>query len=69
MADKKKTREKISEDGRDRFRRPGRKVLVRRRAAWRRVVSLLGKGVLASLVITLLAGSGWLVSPEDSRGD
>ncbi len=69
MAEKKKTREKISEDGRDRFRRPGRKVLVRRRAAWRRVLSFAGKGVLALLVLALLGGGGWLSFDYVRRGD
>ncbi len=44
----------------DQFRRPGRQVAVRRRAAWKSALYLLGKGVLALSVAAVVAGAGWL---------
>lgn len=53
---------------RDRFRRPARKIVVRRRAALKRLLWGMGRALLVVAVAALLAGGGWLLHRYARQG-
>ena len=60
MAGKKNNRGRTGSAGRGTFHRPSRRVAVRKRVWWKRILRAAGRAVMLLVPLAALAGAGWL---------